>query len=63
MEDVSSRPIPTKQVDRRPGDVGICVAAATRSLDELGWKTEKSLRDACADIWNFLKVSGLSSQR
>ena len=55
METVSSRPIAKKAVGRRPGDVGYCVAAASRSSDELQWKTQKTLADACVDICNFLK--------
>lgn len=56
MEDVSRRPIKRRAVGRRAGDVGSCVAMAGRSQDELKWKTEKSLRDACVDICNFLQV-------
>lgn len=61
MESVSSSNIPRKAADRRPGDVGACVAIATRSQDELEWKTEKTLKDACVDIYNFLNVRGTSS--
>ncbi len=56
METVSQRPIPTKAVGRREGDVGSCVAMAGRGQAELKWKTEKTLRDACKDIVNFLRV-------
>lgn len=62
METVIDRPIPRKAADRRAGDVGSCVAVADRSRDELNWKTEKTLKDACQDICTFLDVSGLSSQ-
>ena len=62
MEDVAKLPIPRKIAGRRPGDVGSCVAVADRAERELGWKTEKSLRDACRDICTFLKVHE-SSQR
>lgn len=61
MEAVSSKTIARRAADRRPGDVGSCVAVVDRSRKELEWKTEKSLRDACADICNFLDTSGLSS--
>ena len=57
MESVGKRPIPQKIVSRRPGDVGSCVAVADRAAQQLGWKTEKSLRDACQDICNYLKVN------
>ncbi|KAJ5114877.1 hypothetical protein NUU61_000636 [Penicillium alfredii] len=61
MEAVSSKPIPRRAAERREGDVGACVAVVDRSQQELEWKTEKSLKDACQDICNFLDVSGLSS--
>ncbi|OOG00134.1 hypothetical protein ASPCADRAFT_40537 [Aspergillus carbonarius ITEM 5010] len=61
MEEVSSKPIPRKAAGRRAGDVGSCVAVASRSSDELEWKTEKTLKDACVSLCNFLSVSGLSS--
>ncbi|KAE8132451.1 hypothetical protein BDV38DRAFT_209339 [Aspergillus pseudotamarii] len=61
MESVSSKEIPRRAADRRAGDVGSCVAVATRSQEELQWKTEKTLTDACASLCNFLAVSGLSS--
>lgn len=61
MEAVSTKSIPRRAADRRVGDVGSCVAVVDRSREELEWKTEKSLRDACADICNFLDISGLSS--
>ncbi|KAJ5460097.1 UDP-glucose 4-epimerase 5 [Penicillium daleae] len=61
METVISKPIPRKAAGRREGDVGSCVAVVDRSQKELQWKTQKSLKDACEDICNFLDVSGLSS--
>ena len=57
MESVGQKPIPRKTVGRRPGDVGSCVAVADRAAAELGWKTEKSLKDACQDICNYLRVN------
>lgn len=55
MEAVSEKPIAQALVDRRPGDVGFCVAGVDRSRQELAWKTEKSLEDACRDLYNFLQ--------
>jgi UDP-glucose 4-epimerase len=60
MEQASSRPIPRITAERRAGDVGSCVAAVDRSRQELQWKTEKSLEDACADICKFLELSYLA---
>lgn len=56
MEAVSGKPIPVKAVGRRAGDVGSCVAMAGRSEEELGWRTQKSLKDACVDICRFLRT-------
>jgi UDP-glucose 4-epimerase len=56
METVSGKEIKSRKVGRRDGDVGSCVAMAGRSEAELGWRTEKTLRDACVDIVNFLRV-------
>lgn len=57
MESVAQRPIPRRTVGRRAGDVGSCVAVVDRAAIELGWRTEKSLRDACQDICNFLAMN------
>jgi len=54
VESASSSKIPLRTVDRREGDVGICVAMPKRAEVELNWKTEKSLEACCRDICNFL---------
>ncbi|EFX04886.1 udp-glucose 4-epimerase [Grosmannia clavigera kw1407] len=56
MESVSGRKIPWQLVDRRPGDVESSIAAVGRAQEELGWKAEKSLRDACWDICHYLNL-------
>lgn len=56
MESVSKRKIPWELVDRRPGDVESSIAAVDRAKQELGWKAEKDLKDACRDICNCLKL-------
>ncbi|KAJ5715450.1 uncharacterized protein N7483_012631 [Penicillium malachiteum] len=56
LEAVSDLEIPVRIVGRRPGDVGSCVATPDRAEKELGWKTEKSLQDACEDLWNYLRI-------
>lgn len=55
MEQVSQQKIPTQLVGRRAGDVGSCVAKASRAEEELGWRTEKSLETCCRDVWRFLE--------
>lgn len=56
MEIVSQKRIPRRIVSRRPGDVQTSVAAADRARNELGWATRKTLKDACQDTWNYLKL-------
>jgi UDP-glucose 4-epimerase len=59
VESVSLSSIPIREVERREGDVGICVAMPKRAEAELNWKTERSLDTCCRDIWNFLeKIKG-----
>ncbi|KAL2818250.1 hypothetical protein BDW59DRAFT_181937 [Aspergillus cavernicola] len=53
LETVSRRSIPCRVVGRRPGDVMSSVANTERAAGELGWQTEKSLADACADLWKY----------
>lgn len=40
---------------RRAGDLAEFFADPTKALNELGWKTEKTLEDMCRDSWNFMK--------
>ena len=55
VEVASSSKIPIRTVERREGDVGICVAMPKRAERELEWKTEKSLETCCKDVCNFLE--------
>lgn len=40
-------------VGRRAGDVLNLTAKADRAEKELGWKAEKTLEDACVDLWKW----------
>lgn len=62
MEKASSRTVPVKEVARREGDVGSCVAEVRRAEAELGWRTQKSLDDCSVDVWNFLELSKRGQQ-
>lgn len=57
IESVSQRKVPTKLVDRRPGDVGMCVAKPSKAEKELGWRAERSLDRCCQDIWRYLEAA------
>lgn len=63
LESVSQLEIPVRIVGRRPGDVGSCVATPDRAERELGWRTEKSLQDACEDLWNYLRIDADQIQK
>ncbi|OOF93575.1 hypothetical protein ASPCADRAFT_209516 [Aspergillus carbonarius ITEM 5010] len=59
MEGVVGKEIPSRVAERRPGDVESCVAVAERAERELGWMAERSLVDACRDLWNYLTLGEL----
>ena len=44
-----------KIVERRPGDIAVCYADATKAQNELGWKAELTLEDMCRDSYMFTK--------
>ncbi|KAI6245081.1 UDP-glucose 4-epimerase [Erysiphe necator] len=56
VEKVFCCKIPTQIAPRRKGDVEMSVALPKRAGDELKWKTEKSLNDACKDLMSFIKM-------
>lgn len=56
LQKVSGMEIPAHRTGRREGDVGFCVAEVSRSKEELGWSTEKSLDDSARDVWNFMML-------
>jgi len=41
-------------VARRDGDVLDLTANPSRANEELGWKTELTLEDACEDLWRWV---------
>ncbi|KAF7726873.1 hypothetical protein EC973_008380 [Apophysomyces ossiformis] len=53
MEKASQKKIPYKLVDRRPGDVGICIADASLANHELGWFPVRTMDDMCRDMWRW----------
>ena len=55
FERVNNIKVNYKIVERRPGDLAEYYADASKALNELGWKTEKTLEDMCRDSWNFMK--------
>lgn len=53
FEAATGQKIPYQIVERRPGDIAACYADVSKAERELGWKTEKTLEDACRDTWNW----------
>jgi len=53
FEKVTGQKINYKIAPRRIGDLAECFANPELALQELGWKTEKSLDDMVSDTWNW----------
>jgi UDP-glucose 4-epimerase len=45
--------VPYQIVDRRPGDVAVCYADATKASQLLDWQTQYSLVDMVRDAWRW----------
>lgn len=44
-----------KIMPRRPGDIAVCYADATKAKEELGWVAERKLDEMCEDSWRWQK--------
>lgn len=53
FEAASDRPVPTRIVDRRQGDVASCYADPALAHRLLGWHAQRGLDQMCADAWNW----------
>lgn len=53
FEKVNNVKVNYQIVDRRPGDIAENYADPSKALNELGWKTEKTIEDICRDAWNY----------
>ena len=49
----AGKPIPYAIKPRRPGDIASCYATSDKALEELGWKAEQSIANACEDSWRW----------
>lgn len=49
------RDLPYEVVGRRAGDVLDLTSNPSRANTELGWKTQRTLEDACEDLWRWTK--------
>ena len=55
FEEASGVKIPLVITERRPGDIAICYADASKAERLLGWKAHYNLTDMCAHSWNWQK--------
>jgi len=53
FNEISGKNIPYQVTARRQGDIASCYASAELAKKELGWITTKSIKQACADTWNW----------
>ena len=50
-------PIPHRIVGRRPGDLPVSFADATKAQAELGWRAEHTIDNMCVDHWNWQRLN------
>lgn len=53
FEKASGRNIPYRVVGRRSGDIAVSYADASKANHELGWSSQKTLDEICADAWRW----------
>ncbi|KAF9302016.1 hypothetical protein BGZ74_005952 [Mortierella antarctica] len=53
MSKAVGRQLPYRVIERRLGDVALCVADPTLSAHDLDWRAEKTLQDMCNDLWRW----------
>ena len=54
FSDVVGRQLPYKVVERRAGDVLDLTANPARANEELSWRTELTMENACEDLWHWV---------
>ncbi len=57
FERAVGRELPHEFVGRRAGDLPAYWADPTRAAEELGWRTERSIDDMCADVWRWQSMN------
>ncbi|WP_000327322.1 GDP-mannose 4,6-dehydratase, partial [Bacillus thuringiensis] len=53
FEKVSGKKVPYRITERRPGDVAVCFADASKAKRELGWEATRGLEEMCSDSWKW----------
>ena len=55
FETANDLTIPYEITPRRPGDIAVCYADASRARDMLHWQAKRDLTQMCRDAWNWQK--------
>lgn len=53
FEKACGKKLDYKIEDRRPGDIAICYADASKAKKELDWSAEREIGEMCADSWRW----------
>jgi UDP-glucose 4-epimerase len=53
FEEATGVEVPFQQIERRAGDVAALWADVGKAERELGWKSERTIREMCADVWRW----------
>lgn len=53
FEKATGKKVNYKIAPRRPGDIAMCYADASKALRELGWKAEREINEMCEDTWRY----------
>lgn len=55
FQEVNQVPVKYTIGPRRPGDLPVCYADASKAKAVLGWEAKRTLADMCRDSWNWQK--------
>ena len=53
FEQANKLEVPSEIVARRPGDIAVCYADASKAQRELAWNAKRTVIDMCRDAWRF----------
>jgi UDP-glucose 4-epimerase len=53
FEKVTGQKVPLRIVERRPGDIAVSYADASKAHQELGWSAQRGIEEICADVWRW----------
>ncbi|MCK9222589.1 MAG: UDP-glucose 4-epimerase GalE [Limnochordia bacterium] len=55
FQEVNQVKVPYEIVGRRPGDIAVCYADASKAIRELGWSAKRGIKEMVRDAWRFEK--------